>query len=46
MLTVYRERANGRFEYWTYSDGEKVYLSPGFVARQEARGYVNLVELK
>ena len=25
--TIYRERANGRFEYWTYSEGRKYYIS-------------------
>jgi hypothetical protein len=27
MDTIYRERANGRWEYWTYREGQRVYLS-------------------
>jgi hypothetical protein len=27
METVYRERANGRIEHWTYSDGILVFIS-------------------
>lgn len=26
METVYRERANGRWEYWTYCDGNRVLI--------------------
>lgn len=25
--TAYIERANGRFEAWTYSDGERLYIA-------------------
>ena len=28
--TVYKERANGRFEFWTYSDGRRVMISEVF----------------
>jgi hypothetical protein len=24
---VYKERANGQWEYWTYSDGERYYIT-------------------
>lgn len=27
MDTVYRQRANGRYEYWTYSDGRRYAIS-------------------
>lgn len=40
METVYKERANGRWECWTYSDGARVYISQSMVdtmLRQGAR---------
>lgn len=33
MDTVYRERSNGRWEFWTYSEGRRIPLSPQWVAR-------------
>lgn len=42
---VYTERANGRQEYWTYSDGQRIYVSPTWVARQMKRGSVKLIEV-
>ena len=38
--TVYRERANGRFEFWTYSDGQRVYLSQDLAERMERQGAI------
>lgn len=37
MKKLYRERANGRFEYWTYCDGQRVYLSETTALRELAR---------
>ena len=28
--TVYKERANGRWEFWTYADGQRVLISEAF----------------
>jgi hypothetical protein len=45
MDTVYTERANGRQEYWTYSDGERRYVSGDWARRQRDRGTVRIVDL-
>lgn len=45
METYYRERANGRWEYWTYSDGRRVFVN-GAQAELEARkGRAKIVEV-
>ena len=36
--TIYRERANGRWEYWTYADGARVRLTETMAARMLAQG--------
>ena len=36
--TIYRERANGRDEYWTYSDGARVYISKAQCERMLRQG--------
>lgn len=41
--TYYRERANARWEYWTYSDGARVYLNAGVAERDIAAGRAKLV---
>lgn len=38
METVYRERANGRFEYWVYSEGRRVVVSATWAIREVCRG--------
>jgi hypothetical protein len=43
MDTIYRERANGRWEYWTYSDGARVMVSAAWAERQRERGTVRIV---
>ncbi len=43
MTKIYRERANGRWEYWLYLDGERRYLSAEAVKREERRGNVKIV---
>ena len=32
METFYKERANGKWEYWTYSDGQRIYVSASSIA--------------
>jgi hypothetical protein len=41
--TVYRERAGGRWQYFTYSDGSTVYVSEKWALAQERRGGVRIV---
>ncbi len=36
--TVYRERANGNFEFWTYSDGQRIYISQKFAEKMRSQG--------
>lgn len=31
--TYYRERANGRWEYWTYCEGRKIFVSERIVTK-------------
>lgn len=38
--TVYRERANGRLEFWTYSEGQRVFLSRDLAERMERQGAI------
>jgi hypothetical protein len=38
MDIIYRERANARWEYWTYSDGERIYISEKFALRWVRQG--------
>jgi len=45
METIYRERANGRFEFWTYSDGRRVYISAATAERMRQQG-ARLVNVK
>lgn len=35
MQTFYRERANGRWQYWTYSDGQRYYVAPAAIKRAD-----------
>jgi hypothetical protein len=37
-MTVYCERANGRFEYWTYADGQRVMLTPALATKLMHQG--------
>jgi hypothetical protein len=43
MDTIYRERANGRFEFWTYADGRRVFVSASWAQREVARKTARLV---
>lgn len=44
MQTVYTQRAGGKNEYWTYCDGERVFISKSYALRLIAQGE-RLVEL-
>jgi hypothetical protein len=37
-MTIYQERANGLDEYWTYSDGQRIYISVAFAQKEIDRG--------
>lgn len=37
-MTIYRERGNGRWEYWTYCDRRRVYLHETTVMLELERG--------
>lgn len=43
MDTFYRERAGGRWIYWTYSEGLKVTLKESWALRQIERRTAKLV---
>lgn len=43
MQTIYRERANGRWEFWTYSDGQRVMLWELWARNQITSGKAKLV---
>jgi len=45
MDTVYTERANGQQEYWTYSDGQRIYVTAKWAKSEQARGFVRIVDL-
>lgn len=38
METVYTERANGRREYWTYANGQRIYISAAMAERMRHQG--------
>ncbi len=44
-MTIYCERANGRWEYWTYSDHKRVYVSADWANKQVRRGLGRLIEI-
>lgn len=44
--TVYKQRAGGIWEYWTYSDGRTVYLQESTVNRWLARGTARIILVK
>jgi len=46
MKKIYTEHANGRDEFWTYADGDRVYLSENQAVREITRGRANLVEVQ
>ena len=46
MDTFYRERANGRWEYWTYSEGRRIPISGEWALRQIQRGSAELVTVR
>ena len=46
MDTVYRERANGRWEYWTYTEGRKYFLPEATALRWMHAGTAKMVFVK
>ena len=38
LMTIYRERANGKWEYWTYCDKQRIMLSESDVRRELGNG--------
>jgi hypothetical protein len=45
MDTIYCERANGRLEFWTYSDGSRVMVTELWARREVARGLARLIRV-
>lgn len=43
MDTFYKERANGRWEYWTYSDGRKYRINGQWAEKEVARGTAQMI---
>ncbi len=43
MDTIYRERANGRWEYWMYCDGKRVYVPEHLAYRYKINGTARIV---
>ena len=38
METIYREQSGGRWEYWTYSDGQRIRISEATARKMERQG--------
>jgi hypothetical protein len=45
MNTIYRERANGRFKFWTYSDGRLIYVTEAWARREVRRGLAEIIDV-
>lgn len=45
MDVFYRERSNGCWEYWTYCEGRKIYVTEKIAMRSVAQGD-KLVEVR
>lgn len=43
--TIYRDRANGTIEHFTYSDGQRVFVSRAWAENQVCRGYARYIDL-
>jgi len=43
ICKIYRERSGGRWVYWLYVDGDRVFLSAEAVRREERRGNVRII---
>lgn len=43
--TIYRERANGRVQYWVYGDGVTIIVSKAWAMREVAAGRAKIVEV-
>jgi hypothetical protein len=46
MDTFYRERANGKWEYWAYSDGRRVYINSAWAEQAINRKTAKLITVK
>ena len=46
MDTFYKERANGRWEYWTYDCGRRVRISAAWAEREVSRGTAKLIVVR
>lgn len=42
--TIYRDFEGGRMTYFTYSDGDKVYVARSWAEDQVCRGYARYVD--
>jgi hypothetical protein len=45
MSTIYRERSNRRYEFFTFADGQRIYLTEDKVRKDLIRGVARLVTL-
>ena len=43
--TVYRTFSGGRYEYHTYSEGRRTYVSESWALRGERRGSVKIIRV-
>jgi hypothetical protein len=46
MDTIYRQRANARWEYWTYSEGERYWITEAVALRWVALKTARLVHVQ
>lgn len=46
MDTYYKERSNGRWSYWTYSEGIRVFVSESLVKKDLEKGVATLIYVK
>lgn len=45
MDTIYKDRANGKWEYYSYSDGQRVFVSKAFADREEKRKRARIIDI-
>jgi hypothetical protein len=46
MDKVYRERSNGKWEYWIYSDGDRIMVSHDWAYRELQADRIVLIDIK
>ena len=44
--TIYKERSNGRWEYWCYCDGARCYVSIGYAIKEVESGRAHEVVVR